>query len=96
MFELIVTLIISFSVSLFVVYPLVRSYLVKDFNPLDTEYRESDLMRLENKRDTIFGELSDIEFDYGLGKLNEMDYKELKDKYRYKAADILKEIDDKK
>lgn len=96
MFELIITLLISFTISLFVIYPLVKSFLGKDPSSLDIENKELELMRLEKKKEIIFGELSDIEFDYGLGKLNEKDYKELKDKYRYKAADVLKEIDDTK
>ena len=46
------------------------------------------------KRDLIINEIRDIDFDFGLGKLNTRDYNEIKDKYRHKAAEIFKQIDE--
>lgn len=97
MFEIITTLIISFVISLFVAFPLIKKFLRKDLMPSTTEKTEStreNLINLQREREAVFGELRDIEFDYGLGKLDDKDYKDLKDRYRYKAAGILKKIEE--
>ncbi|NIP29948.1 MAG: hypothetical protein GTO02_06830 [Candidatus Dadabacteria bacterium] len=58
---------------------------------LESEY--SKLLRLENLKKTYMDEIRDIEFDYGLGKLSKSDYDELLSKYKIKAANVLKAID---
>jgi len=88
----------SIVISLYVILPLIRGYITLDssgyeISPNDNiDYNE--YIELIKKRDLILNEISDIDFDFGLGKLNTNDYNEIKDKYRYRAAEIFKEIDD--
>ena len=95
---IIVILIISFAISLYVVIPLIRGRFTKghqsDEISLLDELNHDGYFDLIKKRDLLINEIRDIDFDFGLGKLNTRDYNEIKDKYRYKAASILKEIDD--
>ncbi len=93
-----VILIISLVISLFVIMPLVRGLITEDSverdkkTSSDGSYKE-DLYDLERKKDLIISEIVDIDFDYGLGKLNHQDYNEIKEKYKLKAAEILNQID---
>lgn len=48
---------------------------------------------LEARKDSLYSAIRDIDLDYGLGKLTEDDYRELRQKYRVEAASVLKEID---
>ncbi|MGI9553280.1 MAG: hypothetical protein ACR2NC_00010 [Thermodesulfobacteriota bacterium] len=95
---IIVILLISIVISLYVIMPLVRGFYIKDpeKNILDSleDLNVNNYDDLINKRDLIINEIRDIEFDFGLGKLNTRDYNEIKDKYRYRAAEIYKKIDD--
>ena len=95
---IIVILIISFVISLYVIIPLVRGRFTKgsqgDELSLLDELNHDEYYDLIKKRDLLINEIRDIDFDFGLGKLNSRDYNEIKDKYRYKAASILKEIDE--
>ena len=94
----IVILIISILISLYVIIPLLRGLFIKgpqsdEINSLD-ELNHDDYYDLIKKRDLLINEIRDIDFDFGLGKLNRRDYNEIKDKYRYKTAAVLKEIDE--
>ncbi|MGI9535141.1 MAG: hypothetical protein ACR2NW_09330 [Thermodesulfobacteriota bacterium] len=95
---IIVILVISIGISLYVIIPLLRAYIIrgsafKEINPLDNiDYNE--YYNLIKKRDLVISEIRDIDFDYGLGKLNLNDYNEIKNKYRYRAAEIFKKIDE--
>ena len=95
---IIVIFIISFVISLYVIIPIVRGRLIKgsksDEKDLLDGLNHDDYYDLIKKRDLIINEIRDIDFDFGLGKLNARDYNEIKDKYRYKAASILREIDE--
>ncbi len=51
------------------------------------------LKSLDNQKEALYSAIKDIEFDYGLGKLSEDDYGELKNKYKLEAAAVLKEMD---
>lgn len=93
-----VILIISLLVSLFVIMPLVRGLVKENKTGCEKEAFSDgafkrNLYDLERKKDLIISEILDIDFDYGLGKLNHQDYNEIKDKYKLKAAEILKQID---
>ena len=95
---MLIILIISIVISLYIIMPLMRGYFLNvsintEVSSLDDlgHYEYSELIE---KRDLLINEIRDIDFDYGLGKLNTRDYNEIKDKYRYKAASILKEIDE--
>ena len=52
------------------------------------------LKTLDNQKEALFSAITDIDFDYGLGKLSKEDYDELKNKYKLEAAGVLKEMDE--
>ena len=98
MVHILVILFISFVISLYVIIPLVKGYSARRFRRIDTisldNSTENDHYDLIKKKDLIIDEIVDIDFDFGLGKLNSQDYNEIKDKYRHKAGEILKRIDE--
>jgi len=82
--------IISIVISLFIVYPLLRKYLWDNEIELKSPFADPNYTSLLREKDLILNEIKDIDLDYGLEKLNENDYKELRQIYRIKAADIIK------
>ena len=85
--------IISIVISLFIVYPVLRKYLWDNEIELKSPFADPNYTSLLREKDLILNEIKDIDLDYGLEKLNENDYKELRQIYRIKAADIIKKID---
>ncbi len=73
-----------------VVYPLLKpqSELAAD-GPQSAE----PLEELLSERDAAYGAIKELEFERELGNLSELDYLELRDEYRRKAARILEELD---
>ena len=61
-----------------------------DINPLDIDPEHIALLR---EKDRLIDEIKDIDLDYGLEKLGESDYRELRQKYRLKAAKVIKELE---
>lgn len=51
------------------------------------------LKSLNNRKESLYSAITDIEFDYGLGKLSKEDFEELDNKYKLEAAAVLKQID---
>jgi len=78
------------------VVALVLSPLVRGLEaPLtDGPDRLAALRELHALRDVAYETLRDLEFDFQSGKISEADYKELGDRYRAEAVDIVRRIDD--
>lgn len=92
MISVVVILIISVAVSLYVIMPLLGgSPLGRD--PSSDNGSRDELCGLEEKKDMMISEIMDIDLDYQLGKLNPQDYSEIKNRYRLKAAELLKQIE---
>ena len=89
--QLFITLIVLL-VSVYVTYPFfIKS---KDNGIINIDSSDNlEFSLLQNQKDIYLEEIKDIEFDYGLGKLSEEDYKELISRYKIKAASILESID---
>jgi hypothetical protein len=85
--------IISIVISIFIIYPLLRKYLWNNELELKEPFADPKYTNLLREKDLILNEIKDIDLDYGLEKLNENDYKELRQKYRIKAAEIIKKIE---
>ncbi len=51
------------------------------------------LKALQGRKESLYTAIRDIDLDYGLGKLTEEDYEELRQKYRIEAASVLREIE---
>ncbi len=58
-----------------------------------TDHSTEILEKLVEQKDLYLSEIKDIEFDYGLGKLNEKDYQQLLKEYKLKAASVIEKID---
>ena len=59
-----------------------------------TEKRKSDLQLLEENKLELYSAIKEIEFDHGLGKLTDEDYKELRESYIYEAAKVVRKIEE--
>jgi len=74
----------------YVFYPFFRrgqpTAVSADSGPLD---------ELRSKRDTTYSMLKEIEFDHESGVLTDKDYQDMETRYRQKAINILKEMDQK-
>ena len=55
---------------------------------------EKSLKYLQYEKDRIYRAIKEIEFDFGLGKLSDDDYSELRKSYIYQAAEIVKKMDE--
>ena len=72
---------------------MVKKFLMNnkiEFNPSDSDPEHKNLLM---EKDQLLDEIKDIDLDYGLEKLGENDYKELRQKYRLKAAQVIKKIE---
>lgn len=55
--------------------------------------RLAELRELETLREVTYETLRDIEFDYHAGKISEADYRELTDRYKAEALQLVRRID---
>ncbi|MEW5975917.1 MAG: hypothetical protein AB1898_08950 [Acidobacteriota bacterium] len=53
----------------------------------------SSLKRLLRKKETVYENMKDLEFEFKMGKLSEEDYQRLREEYSREAFDILARID---
>jgi hypothetical protein len=54
---------------------------------------DSPRERLLAERDTVYAAIRDLDFDFQTGKLLEVDYRAVRDKYAARGVEILKELD---
>lgn len=54
---------------------------------------ETELESLLQKKDAIYENMKDLEFEWKMGKLSEEDYQQLRDEYKAEAAQVLNRID---
>ena len=95
--EIVTVLFISSLTALFIALPFFLSNRNKGLVDIDVN-ETADLVlerlkALQGRKDSLYSAIRDIDLDYGLGKLTEDDYRELRKKYRVEAASVLKEID---
>ncbi len=58
------------------------------------ELTENALSELMYKKDAAFIALKDLKFDHATGKIDEVDYEEMKTRFESDAIAVLKQIDD--
>ncbi len=80
-------LVLVAAVVAFVVYPLIRPQRA----PLDGISNQSEELR--RRRDRIYAELRELEFDHRVGKVSDEDYADARDQLETEAARILQAID---
>ncbi|MBI3964656.1 MAG: hypothetical protein HY329_03390 [Chloroflexi bacterium] len=49
--------------------------------------------RLATQRDALYQTLRDLELDHQIGNVDDLEYAELRDRYRRRAAQVLRELD---
>lgn len=54
---------------------------------------ETELESLLQKKDAIYENMKDLEFEYKMGKLSEEDFQKLRDEYKAEAGIVLDRID---
>ncbi|MCH8029405.1 MAG: hypothetical protein IH874_05695 [Candidatus Dadabacteria bacterium] len=96
MIEKLIIVAIALGAGLFVALPLFRGAggeKEKDAgNGAQSAYLD-DLRKLNSKKQHLYAELKDIEFDFDMGKLSRSDYEEMERRYGAEAIAVLKEID---
>lgn len=92
----IIIIIMALAVSLFVVFPFFRGrrYIAPEFRENSSSVTSFDeLKKLNALKETVYTVLTDIDFDFKMGKLSKADYDELSDKHKKEAVKILQLID---
>jgi hypothetical protein len=54
---------------------------------------ETELDRLLNRKAVVYGNLKDLEFEYKMGRLGDVDFRRLENGYKLEAAAILQQLD---
>ncbi len=75
----------------FIAYPFFRRA-----TPAGQPLEEDKMRELGSYRDTTYSMIKELEFDYQSGFLGQEDYQELQSRYKKKAVEILKEMDEAK
>ena len=72
-----------------------RPLMVGSGNPfnLDLEGGSSSLKRLLRKKETIYENIKDLEFEYKMGKFSEEDYQRLRNDYAREVYEVMSKID---
>jgi hypothetical protein len=72
-----------------------RPMLATARNPLlgNLEGNPSPLKRLLRKKERIYENIKDLEFEYKMGKLSEGDYERLREEFSQEAYQIMREIE---
>lgn len=81
--------ILGVGVAAFVLYPIVRR---SDAGLAGADTRGDDLL---SRRDRIYNELRDIDFDLRVGKVTEEDYRDARERLEVEAARVLQALDER-
>ncbi len=96
--EYILITLIVLGITIFICYPFFTKTgsenLFEEDKKNYTEIRKSDLQLLEENKLELYSAIKEIEFDHGLGKLTDEDYKELRESYIYEAAKVVRKIEE--
>ena len=63
---------------------------------LDWDANSSSIKRLLRKKETIYENIKDLEFEYKMGKLSDEDYQRLHNEYLQEAYGVMKTIESTK
>jgi len=75
----------------YIFHPLITGSGSSFFFDLDSD--SSSLKRLLRKKETIYENIKDLEFEYKMGKLSEEDYRRLRDDYSREAFEVIHRIE---
>ncbi len=95
--EYILIAVIVLAACVYVCYPFFarggKQTVFENHEPGSDNRQKSELQVLEENKLELYGAIKEIDFDYGLGKLSEDDYKELRNHYLLEASEIIKKIE---
>ena len=78
------------AVAYWVLIPLFRPRQSEDFS---SGMKENRKKVLQQRKEAVYEAIKEMDFDYGMKKISEDDYNELKSQYKARALEILKELD---
>ncbi|MGI8550601.1 MAG: hypothetical protein ACR2PL_07380 [Dehalococcoidia bacterium] len=78
------------AVAVYIAYPFLSVRL-----PLPAPAHDSDEAELRRRREILYREIAELDFDRRLGKVDEDDYRDQRDEYLEEAATVLKELDER-
>jgi hypothetical protein len=88
---------IAILTGLYVARPFFSETLSNESNSLPTDalsFQELALLDLLEKKDRVFTELQELDADFSMGKVQADAYPQLRDELKYKAAEILKRVEE--
>lgn len=74
----------------YVVWPMLKGEAREQALPSELEVEHQSLL---SQRDSIIFAISELDSDYSMGNLSEIDHKHLRQKYEQKAVSLLKQLD---
>ncbi len=74
----------------FVAAPIYRAGRDTGSNHRAVTHRLADLLQ---RKETVYANIKELDFDYHMGKLSEEDYQRLRAQYKAEAVEILQQID---
>jgi len=87
----IIFLLISLLVSAIIALPILQARQGRGRGQIDPNFHRSN--DLEDRKNTIYASIKEIDFDYQMWKLSKEDYEELRTNYKQDAINVLQEID---
>lgn len=77
-------------VGYWILQPLLRPKGLESGSPQSRAIKE---MALKKSKEDVYAAIKEMEMDFGMGKISEEDYQDLKSRYKSKALHFLKELD---
>ena len=87
---LVATLLIISATMAVILWPLFRARPAPDTGQ---SWERDRLDSLLSRRDSAYDAIRDLDFEYRLGNLSEADYLELRERYRERAAGVLRRLE---
>ncbi|MBI2871730.1 MAG: hypothetical protein HYY00_00890 [Chloroflexi bacterium] len=87
---MLVALVIVIATIVVVLWPLFRA---RPTVPTGQSWERDRLDALLSRRDSALDAIRDLDFEYRLGNLSDGDYLELRERYRERAAEVLRRLD---
>jgi hypothetical protein len=76
----------------FAVY-ILMPFFEETFRKKRLDFGEAEVEELRQKKEQVLEALRDLEYDYKMQKMTELDYKNLKEKLTQQAVEIMKTLD---
>jgi len=83
--------VVAFAVAAFIALPIYTAQSRK--GQLSANNINHRAIELQERKQSIYEAIKDIEFDYEMGKLSEEDFHELRQQYKNEAVEVLKQLD---